>query len=93
MVWCVINVALLCKLDHAENNFSIFRLLKVDILSNNWVDKIVVGIALFHELRCQYFLKGRANLKKLLYIELGCGVDDRSERLVHVLGSSMKKMR
>ena len=53
MCWRVVNVALLSQVDHAQDDFSIFRLSKVDILRNNWIDQIIVGVALSHELRCQ----------------------------------------
>ena len=53
MCWRVVNVALFSQVDHAQDDFSILRLPKVDVLRNDRIDQIIVGVALSYKLRCQ----------------------------------------
>ena len=86
--WSVVDIALFSELDHAEDDLAIFWLFKVDVLSDDGIDQIVVCITFFHELWSQYFRKSFSHLKQFFDVKFGSRVYYCRERLVHVLGGS-----
>jgi len=47
---CIIDISFFCKVDHSQDNFSIFGSSVVDIFGNNWVEQIIICVAFFDEL-------------------------------------------
>lgn len=48
---CVVDVALLGQVDHAKDHLTVLGLPEVDVLRHNWVQQIVISVALSDELR------------------------------------------
>jgi len=81
---CVVDVALFGQVNHAKNDLTILRLPEVDVLRDNWVDQIVVCIALSDEFRCQNRCQLLTNRDQFLNVDLRRCVNNRGESIVHV---------
>ena len=110
MGWNVFNISFFSKVTHAQHNFSILRLLEVNIFSNlieknksldyffapgaaffntyDWVNQIIVCVALSDELLVKNSWKLLTHFKKLFDINFWRRVNNCRERLVHIFGGS-----
>ena len=90
---CVVDVALFGQVNHAKDDLTILRLPEVDVLRDNWVDQIVVCIALSDEFRCQNRCQLLPTRDQFFNVDLWRCVDNRGESIVHVFRGATGKER
>ena len=90
--WCIVDVALLGELHHAQDDLTLFNASEFDILSDNRVDKDLVRVALLHKLLVQQTTQGLSDLEELVNFKHRRSVNYRGKSLIHVLGRSISML-
>lgn len=85
----VIDASFAGELSQSEANFTVFRLFKLNILSDEGVDQILVSSAFFDEFLIQHQAELLGDFHNLLDVEHRSSVNDCCEGLVHILRRSV----
>lgn len=81
----VVDIPLFSQINHSKDYFTILWPSEVNVLSNYWVNKIVIDIALSNKLGSKDSRELLSNFEELFDVELWCRMNDCGKSCIHVL--------